>query len=63
LLLPPIIIIRCLIGVCPISLGGVTILGHWNRYRKKFQYAKKIEFSDLEEKIINLWNAIEDNGI
>ena len=39
------------------------ILGHWNRYRKKFQYAKKIEFSDLEEKIINLWNAIEDNGI
>jgi len=24
LLLPPIIIIRCLIGVCPILLGGVT---------------------------------------
>lgn len=37
------------------------ILNHWNRYRKKFQYAKEIEFSNLEEKIINLWNAIETN--
>jgi hypothetical protein len=37
------------------------ILSHWNRYRNKFKYAKEIEFSSLEEQIINLWNAIEDN--
>ena len=28
------------------------ILSHWNRYRNKFQYAKEIEFSNLEEQII-----------
>jgi hypothetical protein len=38
------------------------ILSHWNRYRNKFKYAKEIEFSSLEEKIIDLWNAIEDNN-
>jgi predicted nucleotidyltransferase component of viral defense system len=39
------------------------ILSHWNRYRQKFQYAKEIEFYNLEKQIINLWNAIESNGI
>jgi hypothetical protein len=39
------------------------ILEHWNRYRKKFKYAEEIEFSNLEEEIIKLWNEIEDNGI
>jgi predicted nucleotidyltransferase component of viral defense system len=39
------------------------ILSHWNRYRQKFQYANEIEFSNLEEQIINLWNAIEANAI
>lgn len=39
------------------------ILSHWNRYRNKFKYAKEIEFSTLEEKIINLWNEIEDNSM
>jgi predicted nucleotidyltransferase component of viral defense system len=39
------------------------ILSHWNRYRNKFKYAKEIEFSNLKEQIINLWNEIEDNGI
>jgi predicted nucleotidyltransferase component of viral defense system len=38
------------------------VLSHWNRYRKKFKYAKEIEFSNLEKEIINLWNAIEENG-
>lgn len=38
------------------------ILSHWNRYRKKFQYAKGIEFSSLEEQIINLWNLIDKNS-
>jgi len=40
-----------------------VILNHWNRYRNKFKYAKEIEFFSLEEQIINLWNAIEGNGI
>jgi len=39
------------------------ILDHWNRYRKKFKYAEEIEFSNLEEQIIKLWNEIEDNSI
>jgi len=39
------------------------ILDHWNRYREKFKYAEEIEFSNLEEQIINLWNEIEDNSI
>jgi predicted nucleotidyltransferase component of viral defense system len=39
------------------------ILSHWNRYRQKFQYAKEIEIYNLEKQIINLWNAIESNGI
>jgi predicted nucleotidyltransferase component of viral defense system len=39
------------------------ILEHWNKYRKKFKYAEEIEFSNLEEQIIKLWNEIEDNGI
>jgi predicted nucleotidyltransferase component of viral defense system len=39
------------------------ILSHWNRYRNKFKYAKEIEFYNLKEQIINLWNEIEDNGI
>ena len=39
------------------------ILSHCNRYRQKFQYAKEIEFYNLEKQIINLWNAIESNGI
>lgn len=39
------------------------ILEHWNRYRRKFKYAEEIEFSNLEEQIIKLWNEIEDNGI
>lgn len=37
------------------------ILNHWNRYRKKYKYAKEIEFSNLKEVISNLWNEIEDN--
>ena len=39
------------------------ILNHWNRYRNKFQYAKNIEFSELKEEIIKLWNVIEDKGM
>jgi predicted nucleotidyltransferase component of viral defense system len=39
------------------------ILEHWNRYRRKFKYAEEIEFSNLEEQIIKLWNEIEGNGI
>jgi predicted nucleotidyltransferase component of viral defense system len=39
------------------------ILEHWNKYRKKFKYAEEIEFSNLEEQIIKLWNEIEDNSI
>ena len=36
-----------------------VILNHWNRYRNKFQYAKEIEFSNLKDEIINLWNKID----
>jgi predicted nucleotidyltransferase component of viral defense system len=36
-----------------------VILNHWNRYRNKFQYAKEIEFSNLKDEIISLWNEIE----
>ena len=35
------------------------ILNHWNRYRNKFQYAKEIEFYNLKDEIINLWNEID----
>jgi len=36
-----------------------VILNHWNRYRNKFQYAKEIEFSNLKDEIISLWNEID----
>ncbi|PTV93044.1 hypothetical protein C8C76_15510 [Halanaerobium saccharolyticum] len=38
--------------VADIFNSGI-ILSHWNRYRNKFKYAKEIEFSSLEEQIIN----------
>ena len=43
------------------TFNSDIILNHWNRYRKKFKYAKEIEFSNLEKVIINLWNRIEDD--
>lgn len=37
------------------------LLEHWRRYSKKYNYAKNIDFEDLEEKLMNLWNLINES--
>lgn len=36
------------------------LLDHWRRYSRKYNYARNIDFEDLGEKLMNLWNLIKD---
>lgn len=39
------------------------MLDHWIRYRKKYNYARNIDFEDLKEELMNLWNLVKDRGM
>lgn len=39
------------------------MLDHWIRYREKYNYARNIDFEDLKEELMNLWNLVKDRGM